>query len=74
MSKVISLAQSLILKDIIEDIETNEQVKFLHDRSCDFSQVYLYSRPIHVDEIIALIRKVICLEKNKSIDIKRRLI
>jgi len=48
---IISLAQNMKLKVIAEGVETKDQEAFLEENNCKLIQGYLYSKPLHVDEI-----------------------
>ena len=43
---IISLSHNLRLKIIAEDVETEDQLKFLHLLRCDAWQGHLYSKPV----------------------------
>lgn len=43
---IVTLAHNLRLKVIAEGVETEEQLKFLHELGCDAWQGYLFSRPV----------------------------
>jgi diguanylate cyclase (GGDEF)-like protein/PAS domain S-box-containing protein len=57
VSTIISLAHSLRLKVIAEGVETEEQAKILRLLRCDEMQGYLVSKPLPVDQLLALLRK-----------------
>jgi EAL domain-containing protein (putative c-di-GMP-specific phosphodiesterase class I) len=48
---VVALAQALGLGTIAEGVETEAQRAFLAGIGCDTYQGYLFSRPVHVDEL-----------------------
>ncbi len=52
---IISLAKSLNLELVAEGVETEGQLRFLKEMSCDLYQGYLFSRPLPVSEIYPLI-------------------
>ena len=53
---IISLAQSLRLKVIAEGVDLEEQAKMLRLLRCDEMQGYLFSQPLPLAEITALLR------------------
>lgn len=56
VSAVIAMAHTLGLEVIAEGVETQEQMNFLKDLSCDQIQGYLLSRPVPRDQIDILIQ------------------
>ncbi|QRX83477.1 EAL domain-containing protein [Glaciimonas sp. PAMC28666] len=58
---VIALAKSLALHTVAEGVETIEQLDFLHANACDAMQGYFFSRPLPVNELVALLRAGRCL-------------
>lgn len=54
---IISLAKSLGLNITAEGIETIDQLQFLLDNGCSQGQGYYLSKPIPLDEAIALLKK-----------------
>ncbi|WP_020674742.1 two-component system response regulator [Geopsychrobacter electrodiphilus] len=54
---IISMANHLELKVIAEGVETNEQLGFLQQLSCQEYQGYLRSRPLPADEFLELFRQ-----------------
>jgi EAL domain-containing protein (putative c-di-GMP-specific phosphodiesterase class I) len=56
-SAIILLAKSLNLEVIAEGVETPAQLEFLRARGCHLVQGYLYSHPLPVADIDALLRK-----------------
>jgi EAL domain-containing protein (putative c-di-GMP-specific phosphodiesterase class I) len=58
VSTIVSLAHSLRLKVVAEGVETEEQAKILRSLKCDEMQGYLFSKPLPVDGLIALLRKI----------------
>jgi EAL domain-containing protein (putative c-di-GMP-specific phosphodiesterase class I) len=57
VSTIISLAHSLRLKVIAEGVETESQANTLRLLRCDELQGYLFSKPLPIDGITALLRK-----------------
>lgn len=56
-SGLISLAHSLRLKVVAEQVETAEQLELLRDRGCDQVQGYFLSRPLDAPSCTRLLRK-----------------
>ncbi|TAN51173.1 MAG: EAL domain-containing protein, partial [Betaproteobacteria bacterium] len=54
---IISLAHSLRLKVVAEGVETEAQAKLLRLLRCDEMQGYLFSRPLPMEEITAMLRQ-----------------
>jgi len=59
---VIDLAHNLKLKVIAEGVETDEQMSYLRRRHCDEMQGYLFSRPVPMDQLEALLRRHMTLD------------
>jgi EAL domain-containing protein (putative c-di-GMP-specific phosphodiesterase class I) len=57
VSTIISLAHSLHLKVIAEGVETEQQAKYLRLLKCDEMQGYLFSKPLPMEGLVALLRK-----------------
>lgn len=53
---VIAMAEQLKLKTIAEGVETQEQLKFLRDNTCDEIQGYLVSPPVPAEKVIQFLR------------------
>ncbi|MCY6483339.1 EAL domain-containing protein [Clostridium aestuarii] len=51
----ITMAKALEIKVISEGVETNEQLRFLNEIECDEYQGYLFSKPVVVEEIEAIL-------------------
>ena len=51
VSAVIAMAHNLRLKVVAEGVETEEQIRFLHEPNCDEVQGYLVSRPIAPEQV-----------------------
>jgi diguanylate cyclase (GGDEF)-like protein len=56
VSTIIAIGQNLNLNIIAEGVETQEQLEFLRQKKCDNMQGYLYSRPIHSDDLEELLK------------------
>lgn len=54
---IIEMSKSMNFKTVAEGIETIEQSFFLEENNCEYGQGYLFSKPIHPDEVIKLINK-----------------
>ncbi len=57
VSTIISLAHSLRLKVVAEGVDAELQAEFLRSLGCDEMQGYLFSRPLPIEEITALLSK-----------------
>jgi diguanylate cyclase (GGDEF)-like protein/PAS domain S-box-containing protein len=57
VSTIISLAHSLELKVVAEGVDAEEQARALRLLRCDQMQGYLYSKPLPIEEMVALLRK-----------------
>jgi diguanylate cyclase (GGDEF)-like protein/PAS domain S-box-containing protein len=57
VATIISLAHSLRLKVIAEGVETESQARTLGELQCDQLQGYLFSKPLPLEGITALLRK-----------------
>ncbi len=54
VSASLVLADSLGLRSVAEGVETPEQLQVLRTLGCDMAQGYLFSRPVPLDEAVAL--------------------
>lgn len=52
---LIELAHEIGIKVVAEEIETEEQLKFLLDWNCDYIQGFLWSRPMPLDQFMAFL-------------------
>ncbi|MEO8157957.1 MAG: EAL domain-containing protein [Betaproteobacteria bacterium] len=57
VSTIISLAHSLNLQVVAEGVETQEQRNLLRRLQCDEMQGYLFSAPVPIEQIEALLRR-----------------
>jgi diguanylate cyclase (GGDEF)-like protein len=55
ISASITMAHGLKLKVVAEGIETEEQLAFLKDLSCDYAQGYLFGKPLSDTDFFALL-------------------
>jgi len=58
---IIALGQNLSLTIVAEGVETEDQLQFLQEQSCEVAQGYLFSKPILASEIAPFIE---CLKYN----------
>ncbi len=65
-SAIIGMAHSMKLEVIAEGVETKEQLEFLRQHRCDQFQGYYFSRPLPVDELDKLWRKLAASTKQDS--------
>ncbi|MEE4280284.1 MAG: EAL domain-containing protein [Halieaceae bacterium] len=54
---IIALADSLGISVIAEGVETASQMKILEDSGCHLFQGYFFSRPIPIDDFVALVNR-----------------
>ncbi len=54
---IITLAKRLRLTLVAEGVETGIQYKMLSDLGCDLAQGYLFSEPLPIDDLLAMIEK-----------------
>ena len=55
---IISLSHSLGYEVVAEGVETEQQLDFLLERSCNFAQGYLFSAPVPVEEFARCAEKI----------------
>jgi diguanylate cyclase (GGDEF)-like protein len=55
VSAIISMAHDLSIEVTAEGVETAEQLSFLRSRKCDRAQGYLFSQPLPIEEVEALL-------------------
>ncbi len=55
VSTIISLAHSLRLKVVAEGVDSEDQAKHLRILGCDEMQGYLFSKPLPLEELTALL-------------------
>ncbi|MBL4912900.1 EAL domain-containing protein [Shewanella schlegeliana] len=55
VSAILAMAKSLKLKVVAEGIENEQQALFLQQRSCEYGQGYLFSRPVPAAEFTRLL-------------------
>lgn len=55
---IVSLSHALKMKVIAEGVETEGQLQVLADLHCDYYQGYLFSRPVPLDDIEAMLRQL----------------
>jgi len=57
VSTIISLAHSLRLKVVAEGVDAEEQARMLRLLRCDQMQGYLFSKPVPLEELAALLER-----------------
>lgn len=57
VSAIISMAHALKLKVVAEGVETREQAHLLRELGCDMAQGYLYSPPVPLEGLRALLNR-----------------
>jgi EAL domain-containing protein (putative c-di-GMP-specific phosphodiesterase class I) len=58
LSTIVSLARSFDMHTVAEGVETSEQLAVLRTANCDQAQGFLHSRPVPVEDVPALIRRL----------------
>ena len=53
---VIAMGHNMNMQIIAEGVETEEQVKYLLERQCDYAQGYFFSKPVPAEKIEELVR------------------
>jgi EAL domain-containing protein (putative c-di-GMP-specific phosphodiesterase class I) len=56
ISTIISMAKQLGLKVVAEGVETEMQRQFLLELGCDYGQGFLFSKPLEVADMTALLQ------------------
>jgi diguanylate cyclase (GGDEF) domain len=54
---IISLAHNLQIKVVAEGVENKEQLELLREKNCDYVQGFVFSPPLHPEELEDLIKK-----------------
>ncbi|WP_196139925.1 EAL domain-containing protein [Aliikangiella sp. G2MR2-5] len=57
INTIVSLAKSLNLKTVAEGIETQEQLKFMHNAGVEHAQGFLFAKPMPIEEVEKLLNK-----------------
>src|SRR5690554_315045 len=57
VTAIIQMARGLGIRTIAEEVETAEQVEFLHQRGCDEVQGYFYARPMPANDFELFLRR-----------------
>lgn len=60
---IINLAHKMNISVVAEGVESIEQLKILQKQFCDTLQGYLFSKPLHADEFVELVKNI---EKRRS--------
>ena len=53
---IIAMAKRLRLRVVAEGVETEAQLEFLRENSCDAYQGYLFSKPLSGADVTALLK------------------
>jgi diguanylate cyclase (GGDEF)-like protein/PAS domain S-box-containing protein len=64
---IIAMGKTLSLTVVAEGVETQEQMNFLQERSCDEIQGYYFSKPVLPDRFADLLRSTPPTDKGKDI-------
>jgi len=54
---IINMAKSINMKVVAEGVETEEQLKYLSEKGCDYIQGYLFSKPLKEEEVYKFLEK-----------------
>jgi len=65
VTTICSIAQNLNIQIIAEGVETEEQLRFLHDLGCDSFQGYFFSQPLPATELTALLKQGRCIKNDQ---------
>ena len=52
---IVAMAHALNLKVVAKCVETEDRLSHLKDLGCDYSQGYLFSKPLHALAVLALV-------------------
>jgi EAL domain-containing protein (putative c-di-GMP-specific phosphodiesterase class I) len=63
---IINMAKSLSLKVIAEGVEDEAQLSFLREHECDEFQGYYFSRPLNVQDVARVLKKLLILNLVES--------
>jgi diguanylate cyclase (GGDEF)-like protein len=61
LDATINIAKRLNRKLVAEGVETEEQREYLLDKDCDYFQGFLFSRPLPIDQVEALLQQRVTL-------------
>ena len=56
-SSIVGLGHNLEMKVLAEGVETHEQLSFLGNELCDEIQGYLFSKPIHPNDCLVMLKE-----------------
>lgn len=57
VSAILAMAKELNIQSLAEGLETEDQLNFLLEKSCDYAQGYYFSKPLPAEEFTQFLRK-----------------
>jgi len=67
IQSIMSLAKALEMSVVAEGVETFEQYTYLKEQKCEEIQGYYFSRPLHVEELIPLLKNKYVFNQSSTI-------
>ena len=55
---IVAMARALSVTTVAEGVETVEQAERLHDLGCDIAQGYLFSKPVPIEDVPAMVARL----------------
>ena len=64
VNAIIAMAKSLGMSVVSEGVENKGQLDFLLKANCEFAQGYYFSKPVHSDEFLSLLKEMNTIQHN----------